>query len=352
MELYNIIAQTPPIWLKGYGNDVDIVMCSRIRLARNIEGFLFPGRANQEENAKTLEYISCRMQNVQDLQDYCYFSLKTMPEKDLYVLFERHLISKEHLKSSMPRGVFLKKDESVSIMINEEDHLRIQVMHSGLHIQELWEEINALDDLLDEHLPYCFHEKYGYLTACPSNTGTGLRISVMLHLPALSLSKQMSNIQQELSKYHFCLRGLYGEGTIPLGDFFQLSNQKSLGLKETQMVAQIQSLIPQVINYEKNAREKMLKNSQDILKKCRASQKALCSEKSLSLHELMQHLSLIRLGSALDLLPLPLETANFLFLFSLSANLGRIVPVPMEDEDEDKFRAQVCKKIFNTKEKI
>ncbi|NUM36645.1 MAG: ATP--guanido phosphotransferase [Candidatus Brocadiae bacterium] len=352
MEFYSLITQTPPIFLKGHGKDADVVMCSRLRLARNLEGFIFPGRSNQEENAKSLEFISQRLQSIQDFKDYQYIALKSLKENELYILFERHLISKEHLKSSMPRGIFFKKDEVISIMINEEDHLRIQIMNAGLRLKELWQEINKLDDLLEEHIPYCFHEKFGYLTACPSNVGTGLRASVMLHLPGLNFTNQMSKIQKELSKHHFVLRGLYGEGTVPLGDFFQLSNQRSLGLTEEQIVSKLEILVPQIIQYERDVREKMLlHNYQDIFAMFQKAQESLCDEKPLNLQDLMECLSRVRLGAALKVLPLAIETVNFLFLFSLSANLDRIFPSPVPDEEQDKFRARVCERFFKLKKK-
>lgn len=343
MELDNLWEQTGE-WLKAEGRDVDIVLSSRIRLARNIQGFPFVGRANVEEKKKILEYALQNIKKIKNLKDYIYLELHNLDPNDVYVLFERHLISKEHAGMEGPRGVFFKRDETVSMMMNEEDHLRIQMMHSGFHLAELWEKMDAFDDVLAAYLPYSFHEDYGYLTACPTNLGTGLRVSVMLHLPGLNITQQMDKVHQGLLKHHLMLRGYYGEGTVALGDFFQLSNQKTLGKTEKEIVTTLEHVVPQIIQYERQVRAHMLhQNYSDLLKLLRRAKEGLCRQKSLSTEQTMKHLSAIRLGVHLQLLPINIHKINHLFLFSQPAHLQKKEGRILTTEERDAARALFCK---------
>ena len=182
---------------------------------------------------------------------------------DRQFLVERQLISREHAESEGARGVAIDPHEQFSVMINEEDHLRIQVMHSGLDLNAAWEQINRLDDLIEEQVTYAFNERLGYLTACPTNVGTGMRVSVMLHLPALVITRQIEKVFRSLQKISLAVRGLYGEGSQAMGDFYQISNQITLGQSEEELVKQVGDVVPVLIDYERQARDFLIRESQE-----------------------------------------------------------------------------------------
>src|SRR5580700_418540 len=198
-------------WLRGSGPESDIVVSSRIRLARNLAAFPFSNRATSHQKA----------------------------EIDRQFLVERQLISRELATSDGPRGVAITPAENVSLMVNEEDHLRLQVMRSGLALDEAWQDIDRIDDMLEQRVSYAFHDDFGYLTACPTNVGTGMRSSVMVHLPALVMTKEIDKVFRALQKINLAVRGLYGEGSRASGDFYQISNQVTLGKSETQILNEI-----------------------------------------------------------------------------------------------------------------
>src|SRR5205814_4924082 len=188
-----------------------------------------------------------------------YVDLEQAPEMDRQLLVERHLISKPHATAEGARGVAIGDSESVSIMVNEEDHLRLQVLRSGLQLEEAWEQINKIDDALEAKLDWAFHNRFGYLTACPTNVGTGIRVSVMLHLPALKLTGEIEKVFRAAKDMRLAVRGLYGEGTEATGDFYQISNQTTLGKTEEDIISDFKHLvIPKIIEYEHHARKTLL----------------------------------------------------------------------------------------------
>jgi protein arginine kinase len=224
-DLTNTIGE----WLRASGPESDIVMSSRIRLARNLAEFPFISRASDQDRAEIERALRERVLRIQAAEALQYFNVNELDGIDRQFLVERQLISREHAESHGARGVAIDAAEQVSLMINEEDHLRIQCMHSGLDLQGAWEQINRIDDLIEEKVTYAFHPKLGYLTACPTNVGTGVRVSVMLHLPALVMTKQIEKVFRSLQKISLAVRGLYGEGSQAMGDFYQISNQITLG---------------------------------------------------------------------------------------------------------------------------
>jgi len=224
------LTRTSGEWLRGSGPESDIVICSRIRLARNLADFPFTNRANHLERVQIERAIRGAIDKAGlELE---YHSLPDLDPLDSQLLVERQLISRELATGEGPRGVAVGRLENMSVMVNEEDHLRLQVMHSGFSLGEVWEQINQLDDALEEHLHYAFDPELGYLTACPTNVGTGIRVGVMLHLPALAHSKQIDKVFRALHKINLAVRGLYGEGSQAEGHFFQISNQQTLGKSE------------------------------------------------------------------------------------------------------------------------
>ncbi|HEY7115303.1 MAG TPA: ATP--guanido phosphotransferase, partial [Tepidisphaeraceae bacterium] len=208
-------------WLRGSGPMSEIVISSRIRLARNLAGHRFLARASRSERNALVKQISTVLLDNPVAANSFYVNLDDAPEIDRNLLVERHLISKQHASSEGARGVCIGGDETVSIMVNEEDHLRMQVLRSGLQLEEAWSQINSIDDQLETRLNFSFHPRFGYLTACPTNVGTGIRVSVMLHLPALKLTGEIEKVFRAAKDMKLAVRGLYGEGTEATGDFYQ-----------------------------------------------------------------------------------------------------------------------------------
>ena len=223
-------------WLKGSGPESDIVISSRIRLARNLAEFPFISRASEQDRRQIESVLRSRIMEVEWGGDLIYVEIDELPGIDRQFLVERHLISREHAESQGTRAVAIQCGEKFSLMVNEEDHLRIQVMQSGLALKNVLDQVNTIDDLIEEKVAYAYQEKLGYLTACPTNVGTGMRVSVMLHLPALVITRQMDKVFRALQKISLAVRGLYGEGSQAMGDFYQISNQVTLGRSEEELI--------------------------------------------------------------------------------------------------------------------
>ena len=244
MKLSDLTSQAGE-WLRGSGPMSDIVISSRIRLARNVSGFPFLTRCTRSQR-QTLEHkvrdtiLAARLS-----PKTLYVDLESAPEIDRQLLVERHLISRPHKEAEGARGVAVGENETLSIMVNEEDHLRIQVLRSGLQLEEAWEQINAVDDQLEATLDFAFHPRFGYLTACPTNVGTGIRVSVMLHLPALKLTSEIEKVFCAAKELRLAVRGLYGEGTEATGDFYQISKQTTLGKSEEEIIGEFEAGDPQ-----------------------------------------------------------------------------------------------------------
>src|SRR5256885_5828157 len=246
-------------WLRGNGPMSEIVISSRIRLARNVAGFPFLTRCSRHQRQSVETKVRETILSAQIAPQVLYVDLDAAPEIDRQLLVERHLISKPHAAAEGARGVAIGQDETVSIMVNEEDHLRIQVLRSGLQLEEAWEQISAIDDKLEAKLDFSFHPRFGYLTACPTNVGTGIRVSVMLHLPALKLTGEIEKVFRAAKDMRLAVRGLYGEGTEATGDFYQISNQTTLGKSEDEIISDFKHMvIPKIIDYEHHARRTLL----------------------------------------------------------------------------------------------
>src|SRR5437763_270480 len=238
-------------WLRGSGPMSEIVISSRIRLARNVSGIPFLSRASRQQRQMLETRTRDVLLHAQLSPQTRYVDLEHAPEIDRQVLVERHLNSKQHAAAEGARGVAVGENETLSIMINEEDHLRIQVLRSGLQLDEAWDQINAIDDTLESKLDFAFHPRFGYLTACPTNVGTGIRVSVMLHLPALKLTGEIEKVFRAAKELKLAVRGLYGEGTEATGDFYQISNQTTLGQTEEDIISDFkQVVIPKIIETE------------------------------------------------------------------------------------------------------
>jgi protein arginine kinase len=313
-------------WLRGTGPESDIVISSRIRLARNLSEFPFIRRASPEDRLAIERTIKARMEKIDAWSPVRYVNVASLSEVDRQLLVERQLISRELADAEGARAVAIDPDEQFSVMINEEDHLRLQVMHSGLSLMEAWQQMDKLDDLLEGSISYAFHPKYGYLTACPTNVGTGLRVSVMLHLPALVITRQIDKVFRSLQKISVTVRGLYGEGSQFMGDFYQVSNQITLGRTELELVQQVSEVVPVLIDYERRARRFLVEQSeQDLQDDVSRAFGILCTAKKISSEETMHYLSKVRMGVNLGLIPdLAVTTINKLFIHTQPAHLQKL----------------------------
>jgi protein arginine kinase len=324
---FNDLARNSGEWLRGTGPESDIVISSRIRLARNLADFPFIRRCSDEDRVSIERTVRARMDSIDDWEDIRYIDIEQLSEIDRQFLVERQLISREIADADGSRAVAVDPGEQYSVMINEEDHLRIQVMHSGLDLQAAWKRIDALDDKLEGAILYAFHPKYGYLTACPTNVGTGLRVSVMLHLPALVITRQIEKVFRSMQRINVTVRGLYGEGSQYTGDFYQVSNQITLGRSEQELVALVgDDVVPRIIEYERKARDFLVAQSQkDLHDDVSRALGILSTAKKISSEETMHYLSKVRMGVNLGLIEdVPVGTINKLFIHTQPAHLQKL----------------------------
>jgi protein arginine kinase len=333
-------------WLRGSGPRSDIVISSRIRLARNVAGQTFLSRCSRHQRAALEERIREAVIAQQISDPMLYVNLEKSPELDRQLLVERHLISKPHAAAEGARGVAISGDETVSIMVNEEDHLRIQVLRSGLQLDEAWDQINEIDNALEQRLEFAFSPKFGYLTACPTNVGTGIRVSVMLHLPALKLSGEIEKVFRAAKDMRLAVRGLYGEGTEATGDFYQVSNQTTLGKDEQEIIDEFKNVvIPKIIDYENQAR-KMLRDDRltALDDKVFRALGILRSARLLSSEEVLFMLSHLRMGVNLGRIKdVEIKTINELFLMTQPAHLQRLMGRKIDGDVRRAARADLVR---------
>jgi len=329
-------------WLACGGPMGDVVVSSRTRLARNLAGHHFLCKTSTDERAQ----IETQLTDAIAASDFGHKTFYVNVEKcdtlDRQFLVERHLISKQHAESNGHRGVAVSDDETLSLMINEEDHLRIQVLRRGMNLDGAWNEINVVDSTLGTMIDYASHERYGYLTACPTNVGTGLRVSVMLHLPALKLTNEIEKVFRAAKEMHLAVRGLFGEGTDAIGDFFQISNQVTLGQTEEEILEAFKlQVIPAVVKYEQEARQAMIKSKSTALDdKVWRAWGVLENARAISSEETLYLLSHLRMGVVLDRIKhVDLATINELFIASQSAHLQKRHGRPLDGEQRSIARA-------------
>ncbi|HOX07422.1 MAG TPA: protein arginine kinase [Planctomycetota bacterium] len=328
-------------WLGGTGPESDVVISSRVRLARNLERFNFPARLDVEARAECAAHIRERIIDSKAVAPDGYFPLEERSATERHFLVERHLISREHEDGGPGRAVAVGEDEVLSIMVLEEDHIRLQILKSGLQPLETWRIANSVDDLLDRHLDYAFNPQLGYLTSCPTNLGTGMRVSVMLHLPALVLTRHIAKCFQAMAKIGLNVRGLYGEGTEATGDFYQISNQSTLGKTEEGIVHDLTAVVPEVLKYERNARKTLLRRDrQRIEDRVWRAYGMLRHARVLSSEETMTLLSALRLGVHTGIIEgLEPATVNELFIYSQPAHLQIRAGREIASAERDVLRA-------------
>lgn len=317
-------------WLRGSGPHSDVVISSRVRLARNLAGFPFVNRANQRQRHEVIEQCRDHVLSKRLGSNTLWVDLADSPSIDRQLLVERHLISRDLAKRSAdtPRAVAIASDETFSVMLNEEDHLRIQVLRSGMQVGDAFAHIDRIDDTLEQALDFSFSRRFGYLTACPTNVGTGIRVSVMMHLPALKLTGEIERVKRAARDMHLAVRGLFGEGSESLGDLFQVSNQTTLGRSEKEILDDFEStIIPQLIAYEHQARQALLRQREKQLEdKVWRAWALLTNSRVIGTDEALALLSHLRLGIHLDRIDTAsIRTVNELFLLCQPAHLQRVM---------------------------
>ena len=357
-------------WFSGKGPLADIVISSRIRLARNIAGHKFLSRCTEEEKTEILQKLKEIIMSLELGDQVFYISVDQAGDLDRNFLVERHLISRHHAFGKGPRGAVIACKESFTAMINEEDHLRIQVIRSGLQLRQCYEQIDKIDDLIEKRTEYAFSPRFGYLTACPTNLGTGIRVSVMLHLPALKMTGQINKFLNATRDMNLAVRGLFGEGTEATGDFYQLSNQVSLGVSEKKLVEEFEdTIIPEIVDYETTARNHLLTDNPEVLDdKISRATALLRNAKLISSQEALLLLSHIRLGinmhermgvstPAIEQLfalkgsqsedkqqsKISIATINRLFMLTLPAHLQVNYGKELDPTHRDVLRAQIIR---------
>ncbi len=335
------LTRTSGEWLRAMGPESDIVISSRIRLARNLAQFPFPSRADDSVRAEIEAVLRRRIEHFPGKRPLNYIAVSDLESLDRQFLVERQLISREHAENHGQRGVGVSSEENVSLMINEEDHLRMQVLRSGLALEECWAEIDEIDDAMEAEVTYAFSEQLGYLTACPTNVGTGIRVSVMLHLPALVITKEIQKVFQALQKIGLAVRGLYGEGSQAMGDFYQISNQVTLGKSEEQLIKTIQDVVPNIISYERRVRTALVKeNRQNLHDQISRAYGILKNAQTITSEETMHLLSSVRLGINLGFIDdLEIPVVNELFIHTQPAHLQKIRHERLESAERNIVRA-------------
>lgn len=331
-------------WLEAEGKEEDVVVSTRLRIARNIGSYKFPGYVDFEESEAITQEILEAMKDNKD--NYKFYRTKDLSKIERNVFVEGHLISPNLAKSDDFGSFLLREDEKATIMINEEDHIRIQILLPGLNTEKSWDMVSEIDDALESKIDYAFHEQFGYLTSCPTNVGTGLRASAMVHLPCLAMTGHLNNIMDGLRKIGLTVRGLYGEGSKSLGNLYQISNQTTMGEVEEDIIKKLNKIVYQIVNRERNIREYILdKKNKSLEDKVFRSLGILEYSRLMTSNEAMNHLSNLKLGkdigiidniSSKDVLKLMVEIQPA----SLQKDIGR----ELYKEERDILRAEKIRK--------
>ena len=316
-----------------------------MRLARNLRNFAFPGWAKKTERLQILEAVKPAVETLPEMSDNFSVFSQDLSALEKQVLVERHLISREHAAKGVGSAVVMNKKQTLSIMINEEDHLRMQGIRAGLQLKSVFKMIDKVDSELEERLDFAFHPQLGYLTACPTNVGTGMRASAMVHLPALVLSEQINQVIQAVNKIGLAVRGLYGEGTEALGNLFQVSNQTTLGEKEDDIIERLNKVILQIIEHEQNARQMLLqKKPNTLLDHIGRGYGILRHAYSMASKEALNQLSFMKLGIDLGFFP---ETCrqpiDELFIETQPAHLQKGSQQKLAADERDALRAEIVR---------
>jgi protein arginine kinase len=345
MMRFSTLIKNPADWMKGSGLHSDVVMTSRVRLARNLRGCYFPGYSQESQRVEMLQQVRPIVEALPEMKDGYSEDYNGLGKIKKQVLVERHLISREHAARSAGCAVVVDRKQSLSIMINEEDHFRMQGIRAGLALRQAYDTVNRVDTELESQLPYAFDPQLGYLTACPTNLGTGMRASVMMHLPGLVLTEQVGQVMKAVGKIGLAVRGLYGEGTEALGNLFQISNQHTLGEREDDIIVQIEKVIERVVDSEQNARAKLLEDHPVTLRDRVGRAYAILSHAHiLASKEALELLSMLRLGADLDLVgSCDRSILDLLLLEIQPAHLQLRADRELSAEERDILRAEITR---------
>jgi protein arginine kinase len=338
-------------WLKGTGQDADIAVCTRIRFARNVKGFRFSTCMTEEEAVELTQYLRRQLARAELTEQLDILDVGGLDELERRLLLERHLISRELLSAERPRFVAINSEESVSVMVNEEDHIRAQVFASGHSIDAAYRRAEELDAELMRRIPIAFSEEFGFLTACPTNTGTGLRVSVMLHLPGLVWAEEIEKATRAAQKTNMAVRGLYGEGSRATGDFYQVSNQITLGRSEAEITADVRDAVGSLVAWERKVRDALLKGEprERTLDRIFRSVGTLERARILSTEEALTCLSAVRFGVQQGVVDeLSLEQINAALLLAQPAHLQRLCNETLPTDERDQRRASMMRRLLGS----
>lgn len=346
------MARTASPWLEGRGEHARSVLSSRVRLARNVAGVPFAHRAKAEDLQRVLGTVRKAVDESDTLKTGTFMLMSELGELDRRFLVERHLISQEHAEESASRALVVGDNEAISVMINEEDHLRLQSIQPGFQVMDAWRMIDRLDDELDSRLDYAFSYEWGYLTACPTNTGTGLRASMLVHLPALFLTRQINRVVHSISQMGLSVRGFYGEGSEVMGNLFQISNRTALGTSELDIVQSLEKVVVQVLDYESRAREILLRDAlSQIEDKVWRAYGILRYCRKVTSQGVMSFASAVRLGLCLGITDkISVAGLNTMIFMSQPAHLQKQHGREMDPAERDVVRADMVRRILAEEE--
>lgn len=336
-------------WLDPTAPDGDVVISSRVRLARNLSGFPFPRRASDPQRHEVIEAVRRAPLPEPLAPGLIWVPMRDSTSHERELLVERHLISRQFAQSESPRAVAVSGDESLSVMVNEEDHLRVQVLLPGYRLKEAFDRVLGVEEHLENSLDLAFSPRWGFLTACPTNVGCGIRLSVMMHLPGLRVTNEIERVRRAAKDLHLAVRGFYGEGSESAGDFYQISKQVTLGVSEDELLEEFsQRIVPDVISYERESRRLLAERNPVLLDdRVFRAMGILRSARMLGLEESMKLLSRLRLGACLGRIDdVKVETVNRLFLMVQPAHLRTIAGLELDDDQLREARARMVRKIL------
>lgn len=346
MNIEHFLKNRAPLWMRGEGENADIVLSTRIRLARNLSGVKFPLTFTEEEAISINEKVMNALLQVNEHRlKFSYFPMSELPTLQRQVLVEKHLISPSLINRKKAASVLLTQDESISVMVNEEDHIRIQCLAPEFRLLDTYYEAAEVDEILSKSLPYAYDEQFGYLTSCPTNVGTGLRASIMMHLPALTLSKQMNVINQMLARLGMAVRGIYGEGSENLGNIYQISNQITLGKSEMEILEDLQSVVEQIIQKERLARQQIFKRAPLALEdRLYRSLGTLKYARVLTSEEAANCLSDVRLAVDLNIIEdISNQTLNECMMLIQPGIIQQFAGATLQPAERDIYRAKLLR---------
>jgi protein arginine kinase len=344
--------RTPASWLDASGEESEIIMSSRVRIARNLYQHRFTHGCDTEELSTILSETSRAAGETELLSAGRFIGMGEISTLDRQFLSERHLVSREFLLNSANRGLIVNSDEDLCLMINEEDHLRLQAFGSGLDLKNAYNKVSHLDDQMTAELDIAFNERYGYLTACPTNVGTGMRVSVLIHLPGLVHSKEINKLLESLGKLNHTMRGFYGEGSEVMGNFFQLSNSVTLGMAEEDIIKSLGEMASKVVGFERKAREMLFSKARSLLEdKVWRAYGLLRYAHSVSTKEALSLISAVRLGVGVGIVEdVTIETLNHLLVYTQPAHLQRMKGQTMDAQQRDVARAEYIRNALSKEE--